>query len=260
MDIDYSYIYSFNALKAQRGFSDLIQISSAVNKILAHTVPAIMSPKILDLQETTLSQISPRGSLVLCSCIIVIVLLSNLLERWLLESLYQSLWHDLCLGQNERRRRSFTYFHLGITIMLILLVFGAYPVFDFLIGRAQVSSPLVGNVTYGDYMFTLSQIYSAYYLFEICFRTKFASAISIAHHIGLLTVIQTALGLFADPGKNPEAILEFYMCMVWGMYTRMPFKLSSFHPCRRYLYEWVYGQLNLISTLQLTFVFRDRVF
>ncbi|KAE8423646.1 hypothetical protein BDV36DRAFT_243023 [Aspergillus pseudocaelatus] len=177
-----------------------------------------MSLKIVDLQNESLSRLLPRGSLVLCSCLLAIVLLSNVFERWLLAKLYQSLWNDLCLGQNERRRRAFTYFHLGVTIMLMLLIFGAYPVFDFLVGRAQVSSVLFKNVTYGDYMFILSHIYSAYYLFELCFRTRFASPMSLAHHIGLLTVIQTALILFMDLHKYPEAILEFYMCMVWGSF------------------------------------------
>jgi hypothetical protein len=31
-----------------------------------------------------------------------------------------------------------------------------------------------------------------------------------------LIVIQTALALFGDLPNHPEAILEFYMCMVWG--------------------------------------------
>ncbi|EWZ29059.1 hypothetical protein FOZG_17348 [Fusarium oxysporum Fo47] len=102
--------------------------------------------------------------------------------------------------------------------MVFLCIFGAFPVFDFLVGRAQVSDILFKRVTYGDYLFVLSHIYSAYYSFELSFRTKFASAISIAHHIGLLIVIQMALALFGDVQKYPEAILEFYMCMVWGTF------------------------------------------
>lgn len=175
-----------------------------------------MDPKIVYLENEVLSELLPWGSLILCSCILTTVLLTNGLERWLLPKLYPSLWKSLSVGQNERRRRSFTYLHVGVTVMLTLVVLGAYPVFDFLVGHARVSSMLLRNITYGDHMFTLSHIYSAYYLFELCFRTRFASAISIAHHIGLLIVIQTALALFGDLRKHPEAILEFYMCMVWG--------------------------------------------
>jgi hypothetical protein len=183
-----------------------------------------MEPKIVYIENEALSELLPWGSLVLCSCILTTVLLSNVLERWLLPKLYPALWKSLSgSGQNERRRRSFTYVHVGVTIMITLIVSGAYPVLSFLVGHARVSSMfLMNNITYGDHMFTLSQIYSAYYLFELCFRTRFASAISIAHHIGLLIVIQTALALFGNLRKHPEAILEFYMCMVWG---------KSFFPC-----------------------------
>jgi hypothetical protein len=33
---------------------------------------------------------------------------------------------------------------------------------------------LFKGITYGDHLFVLSQIYSAYYLFELGFRTRFA--------------------------------------------------------------------------------------
>ncbi|KAK4112866.1 hypothetical protein N656DRAFT_789476 [Canariomyces notabilis] len=177
-----------------------------------------MEPKIAYLENEALSELLPWSALVLCSCILTTVLLSNVLERWLLPRLYLVLWKSLSTGQNERRRRSFTYVHVGVTIMSTLVVIGAYPVFDFLVGHARLSSILFKNLTYGDHMFALSQIYSAYYLFELCFRTRFASAISIAHHIGLLVVIRTAVALFGDLRKHPEAILEFYMCMVWGVF------------------------------------------
>ncbi|UPL00493.1 hypothetical protein LCI18_011427 [Fusarium solani-melongenae] len=181
-----------------------------------------MEPKITYLVNEPLSDLLTRSSLVLSSCILAIVLLSNVLERWVLPRVYGTLWEELSLGHNERRRRSFTYLHLGVVIMLTLMIFGAYPVFDFLVGHARLSSNFMGsrrsNITYGDYLFTLSQIYSAYYLFEMCFRTRFASPISIAHHIGVLIVIQVALALFSDLKKHPEAIIEFYMCMVWGSF------------------------------------------
>jgi hypothetical protein len=175
-----------------------------------------MEPKIVHVDNEALTLLLPWSALILCSGILTFVLIANFIERWLLDRLYPAIWRELSLGNNERRRRSFTYFHVGVFVMITLIVFGAYPVFDFLVGHARVSHILFKNVTYGDYMLVLSQIYSAYYLFELCFRTRFASFISIAHHIGLLIVIQTALALFGDLSKHPEAILEFYMCMVWG--------------------------------------------
>jgi hypothetical protein len=183
-----------------------------------------MAPNIVHVENEALSSLLPRAALILCSATLAIVLMSNFLERWFLGRLYPAIWGELSLSNNERRRRSFTYFHIGVSIMITLIIFGAYPVFGFLVGRVRVSYILFGETTYGDYMLVLSQIYSAYYLFELCFRTRFASAISIAHHVGLLIVIQTALALFGDLQKHPEAILEFYMCMVWG-------KCVSVVPC-----------------------------
>ena len=66
-------------------------------------------------------------------------------------------------------------------------------------------------------MFLLAEMYTAYYLYEMCFRTQFASPLTIAHHIGLLLIVQTAVALFADMQKHSEATVEFFMCMVWGM-------------------------------------------
>jgi hypothetical protein len=175
-----------------------------------------MEPKIVHIENEALSGLLPWGSLVLCSCTLAAILLSNMLERWLLPKLYPALQMSLSVGENEKRRRSFTYVHVGVGVMLALVVSGAYPVSNFLVCPARVSSMLFKDITYGDHLFVLSQIYSTYYLFELCFRTRFASPISIAHHIGLLIVIQTALALFGDRSNHPEAILEFYMYMVWG--------------------------------------------
>ncbi|KAF2010806.1 hypothetical protein BU24DRAFT_427006 [Aaosphaeria arxii CBS 175.79] len=177
-----------------------------------------MEPKIAHIKNEALSTLLHRAALILCCAILAIVLFSNFLERWLLARMYPAIWEKLSNGNNERRRRSFTYLHIGVFIMALLIIFGAYPVFRFLLRDVRLSSMLFENTTYGDYMLVLSQIYSAYYLFEVCFRTRFASAISIAHHAGLLIVIQTALALFGDLRKHPEAILEFYMCMVWGAF------------------------------------------
>ncbi|KAJ6436308.1 restless-like transposase [Purpureocillium lavendulum] len=115
--------------------------------------------------------------------------------------------------------------------MVTLLVVGAYPTFDFLVGRASLSALLFPiqyhiRITVGDALFTLSQVYSAYYLFELCFRTRFASGISIAHHIGLLVIIQTALALFANFQEHPEATMEFYMCLVWGISTNSAYSAT----------------------------------
>ncbi|RGP65173.1 hypothetical protein FLONG3_9327 [Fusarium longipes] len=177
-------------------------------------------PKIMTLENNQLSNLLPYGSLILVLSIIYIALITNCLERWILPRVYKRVWSSLECGKDERRRRSFTYFHVGTFILACLLVSTGYPIMYFLIGDAKFSTPLVkgGTVTVGDSLFVAAEVYSAYYLFEMCFRTRFASYISIAHHTGLLVITQTALSLFANREKHPEAAVEFYMCMVWGCF------------------------------------------
>jgi hypothetical protein len=51
-------------------------------------------------------------------------------------------------------------------------------------GFVLSSYPLLWDITCGDYIVIISQIYSAYYLFEVFFRTRSVSAIGITYHIG----------------------------------------------------------------------------
>ncbi|KXH28049.1 hypothetical protein CNYM01_03649 [Colletotrichum nymphaeae SA-01] len=190
-------------------------------------------PKIETIQNGPLSGLQAYGSLLLVSSVIVVVLIANILERWLLERVYGEIYAVLQRPENEKRRRSFTYYHIGAIIMLTLFCIGVYPVFRFLIGSADLTtdvSPGPGRrIRVGDLLFTVAQTYSAYYVFELCYRTQFASPLSIAHHIGLLAITQTALSLFGNIEHHPEATIEFYMCMVWGAFdvvVELPIYLS----------------------------------
>lgn len=186
-------------------------------------------PKIEIIQNVPISNLLPYGSLLLISSVIVIVLMANILERWLLEKVYGDIYRDLKRPENERRRRSFTYFHIGAIIMFTLLCIGIYPVMHFLVGPADLSTDVAPGpgrrIHVGDILFAVSQTYSAYYIFELCYRTQFASPLSIAHHIGLLAITQTAISLFGDYERHPEATIEFYMCMVWGT---LPISMPDF--------------------------------
>nr|CEG04916.1 unnamed protein product [Fusarium clavum] len=177
-------------------------------------------PKIAILENRPLSKLLPYGSLILVCSIIGIVLLANILERWVLPRVHRRVYAGLEERKDERRRRSFVYFHVGTFILACLLISMSYPLFYLLVGNAHFNTPLStgGTVTVGDFLFVAAEVYSAYYLFEMSFRTKFASYISIAHHTGLLLITQTAISLFAELHKHPEASLEFYMCMVWGCF------------------------------------------
>ncbi|KAK1975582.1 hypothetical protein LZ30DRAFT_349153 [Colletotrichum cereale] len=191
---------------------------ATVSSVLASRSP----PKIDTVANGPISSLQPFGSLLFVSSIIIVVLLTNILERRLLRVVYGEIYVDLQRPGNEKRRRSFTYYHVGAISMFTILCIGAYPVMHFLIGSADLSTDLVpgpgSRIRVGDLLFAVSQTYCAYYAFELCFRTQFASPLSIAHHIGLLAITQTALSLFGNYKRHPEATIEFYMCMVWGVF------------------------------------------
>ncbi|KAK1476683.1 hypothetical protein CABS01_15218 [Colletotrichum abscissum] len=66
-------------------------------------------PKIETIQNGPLSGLQAYGSLLLVSSVIVVVLIANILERWLLERVYGEIYAVLQRPENEKRRRSFTY-------------------------------------------------------------------------------------------------------------------------------------------------------
>ncbi|KAK2060131.1 hypothetical protein LY76DRAFT_426203 [Colletotrichum caudatum] len=191
---------------------------ATVSSVLASRSP----PKIDTVPNGPISSLQPFGSLLFVTSIIIVVLLTNVLERKLLKIVYGDLYTDLQRPESEKRRRSFTYYHVGAITMFTILCIGVYPVMHFLIGSANLSTDLVpgpgSRIRVGDLLFAVSQTYCAYYAFELCYRTQFASPLSIAHHIGLLAITQTALSLFGSYKKHPEATIEFYMCMVWGAF------------------------------------------
>ncbi|KAK2041998.1 hypothetical protein LZ31DRAFT_442700, partial [Colletotrichum somersetense] len=177
-------------------------------------------PKISTIQNGPLSSLQPYGMLLFVSCITAIVILCNVLERWLLRAIYGEIYMNLERPGKEKQRRSFTYYHIAAVNMLVILCIGFYPIMQFVAGSAELSTTMaVGSrVRVGDLLLIISQMHSAYYTFELCYRTQFASPLTIAHHAGLLAITQTSLSLLNDWEKHSEATLEFYMCMIWGIF------------------------------------------
>ncbi|EFQ36836.1 uncharacterized protein GLRG_11982, partial [Colletotrichum graminicola M1.001] len=177
-------------------------------------------PKVSTIPNGPLSYLQPYGTLFFASSIIVLVILCNILERWLLRAFYGKVYIDLQAPGNEKRRRSFTYYHIGAMNIIFVLSIGFYPVMRFIAGPAELSTTMAtgSRVRVGDLLFIIAQAYPAYYTFELCYRTKFASPLSIAHHTGLIAIMQTSLSLFNNWEKHPEAPIEFYMCMIWGTF------------------------------------------
>ncbi|KAK1561261.1 uncharacterized protein LY79DRAFT_689593 [Colletotrichum navitas] len=198
---------------------------------ISSTLGSRSLPKISTISNGPLSYLQPYGTLFFVSSIIILVILCNILERWLLRALYGSIYMNLQAPGNEKQRRSFTHYHVGAMNMIFVLCIGFYPVMEFIAGPAELSTPMAAGsrVRVGDLLFIVAQAYPAYYTYELCYRTKFGSPISIAHHVGLIAIMQTSLSLFNNWEKHPEASLEFYMCMVWGTFdaiTELPVLIS----------------------------------
>ncbi|OBR02547.1 hypothetical protein CH63R_13773 [Colletotrichum higginsianum IMI 349063] len=187
---------------------------------VSHTLGPRSLPKISTIQNGPISSLQPYGTLLFVSSIIAIVILANVLERWLLRAIYGKIYTDLQCPGNEKRRRSFTYYHVGAINTFVVLCVGFYPAMKFIAGSAVLSTDMAkgSQVQVGDLLFIIAQMYPAYYTFELCYRTQFASPLGIAHHTGLIAIMQTSLLLFSDWEKHPEATIEFYMCMIWGAF------------------------------------------
>lgn len=100
-------------------------------------------------------------------------------------------------------------------IKIVLLVVGVNPWSRILFVRGTTLRSPVGILTIGDVLMVLTMLFSAMLIFELLYRDK-VSPISVAHHTGAIIIGQTAVVLGLDLPRNPDATLEFNMCLIWG--------------------------------------------
>ncbi|KAJ1323294.1 hypothetical protein MN608_11442 [Microdochium nivale] len=180
--------------------------------------------KIVQVRNQSISTLLPYGAIILVSMLVGIVLISIALERWVLRLVYRKIYTDLEADKSkDRQRRSFVYHHIALLLMIPIFCVGVYPGSLFLFAENNLSDPAFGggrirHGSIGDVLFVLFHLYSAYFIFELAFRTRFASAINIAHHLALLLIAQISLVLSINLQRHPEATIEFYMCLVWGAF------------------------------------------
>ena len=191
-------------------------------------------PKIATLGVEQLSHLQLSASLILSCFVMLVAGLAMAAQRGLLARVYGATYTDLAAAgtaKAERQRLAFVYHHVAVAVFVGLVAAGAYPLLAFVCGQSSLKTPLRGGdggVTIGDVLFILSELYSAYYLFELVFRARFISYISLAHHVGLLIVVQMALDLEAHATHDHDTTKEFYFCMVWGACDH---DSSFFLPC-----------------------------
>lgn len=182
--------------------------------------------KIETLENEGVSDLQPWSAFIFSACTIFVVGICYLNETFLLDAVYGLTYRKLVeaarIDGHDRRRRAFVTHHLAFTFKTLLVFVAAYPIMRlFLPGPDGFRTPLRapdGQATIGDILLVAGQLYCAYYTWELCYRAGLASYISILHHTVLLVVAQLGMALSAHPETNQDASMEFYMCLVWGVF------------------------------------------
>lgn len=173
-------------------------------------------PKIASIENQLLSDLLGYSGIILTSILALLFIIRHyIFEAWLFPRFYRGIWS----GMNIDAQRGFTNHHIGMGIKLFTLFVGAYPWVHILFGNADFQTPMAkhSNVSMGDLLLILTQLFCSMYIFELLFRAKI-SPISVAHHIGAILIAQTGTVLSLDLNHQQDATIEFMLCLVWGAF------------------------------------------
>ncbi|KAJ7587398.1 hypothetical protein C8J56DRAFT_1081601 [Mycena floridula] len=163
------------------------------------------------------------SAIIFGSFIIVFFLLKHyVLEPFLLPRVYGDKFAKLSMVN----KRTFVNHHLAGSAKIVILIVAAHPFVSVFFFDKFLTDPFVSGsrATMGDVLVVVGQLLTAMYAFELIYRLKI-SPISIAHHIGTIIIGQTAMVLSLNP-KEVDAVLEFLLCLVWGVFDI----ISEFYP------------------------------
>lgn len=170
----------------------------------------------IDHDDKKLSKLVPYSGLILTICCMVVFLVRVYVLEPLVKRFTKQYKH-----LDQAQQRSFINHYVAATIKLILIIVAVYPAIVVLSGHRSLQSSFGSrDVTYGDILLCVFEIFTSMYIFELFFREK-VSYISAAHHIGAIIITQTATVLFQDPKHRRDAELEFMLCLLWGIYQSL---------------------------------------
>ncbi|TID19684.1 hypothetical protein E2P81_ATG06850 [Venturia nashicola] len=173
-------------------------------------------PKIASIENQLLSDLLGYSGIILTAILALLFLIRHyLLEAWLFPRFYRRIWTKMDVDT----QRGFTNHHIGMGIKLFALLVGAYPWIHILFGNADFQTPMSkhSNVSMGDLLLILTQLFCSMYIFELLFRSKL-SPIAVAHHVGAILIAQTGTVLSLDLNHQQDATIEFMLCLVWGAF------------------------------------------
>ncbi|POS77282.1 hypothetical protein DHEL01_v204311 [Diaporthe helianthi] len=165
---------------------------------------------------TTISKLAPFSALIMSIVFVVYFILRfYLLEGYLLKRLYGATYTTM----DETVRRGFVNHHIAGGTKIFILIAAIYPFISVVFvtsnfhTRISASSP----VTMGDILIVVSQMLIAMYIFELFYRPKI-SPVSVGHHVGTIMIGQSAIAISLEIISEPDADIEFSLCLVWGAF------------------------------------------
>jgi hypothetical protein len=174
-------------------------------------------PHFATLPNEAISILTPYSGLILTICLVVLFFVKHyLLEPVIFRRFYPKVYGSM----DDSSKRGFLNHHIAGGIKIVILFAGAKPFIDVVFGHSQLSSPMTGlhaHPTMGDMLLVLCHLFCSMYLFELFFR-KTLSPIAVMHHVGAVMIGQSAIALSLDLDNEPNATMEFVLCLVWGIF------------------------------------------
>ncbi|KAG6354120.1 hypothetical protein INS49_005091 [Diaporthe citri] len=166
---------------------------------------------------TTISILAPFSALIMSIVFVVYFAIRfYVLEGFLLKRIYGATYTTM----DETVRRGFVNHHIAGGTKILILVAAIYPFISVVFGTATFHTRFSGTtspVTMGDILIVVSQMLMAMYIFELFYRPKI-SPVSVGHHVGTIMIGQSAIAISLDLIREPDADIEFSLCLVWGAF------------------------------------------
>lgn len=164
---------------------------------------------------TTISILAPFSALIMSIVFVVYFLIRfYVFEKFLLERIYGTTYTTM----DETVRRGFVNHHIAGGTKILILFAAVYPFISVVFGTSTFHTRFSGPnspVTMGDILIVVSQMLMAMYVFELFYRPKI-SPVSVGHHVGTIMIGQSAIAISLDLIREPDADIEFSLCLVWG--------------------------------------------
>ncbi|KAK7994747.1 hypothetical protein PG990_013520 [Apiospora arundinis] len=158
----------------------------------------------------------PYAPLMLAIFSIAYTYMDKLLHDVLLPRIYGGLYHN----QTESQRKGFVMHHSGLIATGLIILVGIVPTMAVLAGNNNFSDPIVAGsgITFGDYILIPAMAYCGMYVGEMFFLRDAPGSVPIIHHIAVLLVSLTTVGITGNVDKNPSATVSFYIIASWCVF------------------------------------------